>query len=251
MALRARLRRGKRLSALAVSLLICLPPHLICRLLRQSSPWPSRFLALAARSVGARVRIEGQPLGHDAFYVSSHISWIDILVLGGHADCAFVAHDGIARWPVIGWLAAQNHTIFVSREARRHVHRQVDELREALTSHRPIAVFPEGTTGDGIELLPFKASLLAVMSPPPRDMLVQPVFIDYGNAAPVIAWFNGEPAKSNAARILSRTGRLAVTLRFLEPFDPRDFPGRKAIAAEAQKRIAACLLPIAAGNAHV
>lgn len=250
-AVRARLRRGLRIAMLALSLLLCLVPHLCWRLLRRDSPWPPRFLALAGRCAGAHVTIEGAPLGHDAFYVSNHVSWIDILVLGGHGRCAFVAHDGIARWPLIGWLAAQNHTIFVSREARRHVHRQVDDLREALSRHIPIAIFPEGTTGNGSHLLPFKPSLLAVMNPPPRDMLVQPVFIDYGDAAPAIAWFNDEPAGENVARILARKGRLPVTLRFLEPFDPRELPDRKAIAAEAQKRIAACLPPIARAEAHV
>lgn len=247
----ARLRRTLRIILLLCSLFLCVPLHLLNRLLRRNSPWPPRFLALAAWSVGARVRIAGKPLGHDAFYVSSHISWIDILALGGHARCAFVAHDGIAGWPIIGWLAAQNHTIFVSRDRGRHVHRQVDELREALGLHKPIAVFPEGTTGNGVALLPFKPALLAVMSPPPRDMLVQPVFIDYGAAARDIAWFNGEPAGANSARILARKGRLLVTLRFLTPFDPKDYPDRKAIAAEAQKRIAACLPPIAGGAAHV
>lgn len=247
----AKMRRALRITLLLCSLLLCLPPHLLSRLLRRNSPWPPHFLALAAWSVGASVRITGKPLGHDAFYVSNHISWIDILALGGHAHCAFVAHDGIARWPLIGWLAAQNHTIFVSRDRGRHVHRQVDELREALGLHKPIAIFPEGTTGDGAALMPFKPALLAVMTPPPRDMLVQPVFIDYGDATPGIAWFNGEPAGANAARILARRGRLPVTLRFLEPFDPRDFPDRKAIAAEAQKRIAACLPPIAGDAAHV
>ena len=246
-----KLRRTLRITLLLFSLLACVPLHLFYRLFRRNSPWPPRFLALAARSAGARVSIAGKPLGHDAFYVSNHISWIDILALGGHARCAFVAHDGIARWPLIGWLAAQNHTIFVSREARRQVHRQVDELREAVASHKPIAVFPEGTTGNGMALLPFKPSLLAVMAPPPRDMLVQPVFIDYGDAARDIAWHGGEAAGANAARQLARKGRLPVTLRFLEPFDPQDFPDRKANAAEAQKRIAACLPAFAGGASHV
>src|SRR3546814_15192511 len=57
------------------------------------SPWPPRLLALAAWSIGARVKIAGKPLGHDAFYVSNHLSWVDILALGGHGRCAFVAHD--------------------------------------------------------------------------------------------------------------------------------------------------------------
>ncbi|WP_184474009.1 lysophospholipid acyltransferase family protein [Rhizorhapis suberifaciens] len=240
-----------RIGLLIASLFACLPPHLLYRLFRRPSPWPSRFLALAARSAGARVHIEGKPMGHDAFYVSNHVSWIDILALGGHSGCAFVAHDGIARWPLIGWLAAQNNTIFVSRETRRDVHKQVDELRGALARHQPIAVFPEGTTGDGVSLLPFKPSLLAVMAPPPRDMLVQPVFIDYGDAAPDIAWINGEPAGKNAARVLAREGQLPVTLRFLEPFDPAHFSDRKAIAIEARKRIAACLSAFAGTGGHV
>src|SRR3546814_4612711 len=121
-------------------------------------------------------------LGHDAFYVSNHLNWVDILALGGHGRCAFVAHDGIAGWPIIGWLAEQNHTIFVARESRRHVHLQIEELREALSTHQPIAIFPEGTTGDGATLLPFKPSLLAVMTLPPRAMLVQPLYIDYGRS---------------------------------------------------------------------
>src|SRR3546814_4780825 len=79
------------------------------------------------------------------------------------------------------------------------------------------------------------------MTPPPRDMLVQPIYIDYGDAARDIAWCNGESAGANAARLLARKGKLPVTLRFLAPFDPKDFPHRKAIAAAAQKKIAACL----------
>src|SRR3546814_8370006 len=138
---------------LAGGLRVWLPCQLLWRLARLRSPWPPRFLALAAWSIGARVKIVGKPLGHDAFYVSNHLNWVDILALGGHGRCAFVAHDGIAGWPIIGWLAEQNHTIFVAQESRRHVHLQIEELREALSTHQPIALFPEGTTGDGATLL--------------------------------------------------------------------------------------------------
>ena len=73
---------------------------------------------MAARSVGARVRIEGAPQGGDMFLLANHVSWIDILALGGATGTAFVSHDGVAGWPVIGWLAAQNNTLFVARERR-------------------------------------------------------------------------------------------------------------------------------------
>src|SRR3546814_7743224 len=82
------------------------------------------------------------------------------------------------------------------------------------------------------------------MTPPPRDMLVQPIYIDYGDAARDIAWCNGESAGAKAARLLARKRKLTVKLRFLEPFDPKDFPHRKAKTAATQKKKAASLQPI-------
>src|SRR3546814_7349474 len=72
--LSGRLCPSLRIALLACSLLLCLPLHLLWRLLRLRSPWPPRFLALAAWSIGARVKIVGKPLGHDAFYVSNHLN---------------------------------------------------------------------------------------------------------------------------------------------------------------------------------
>ncbi|MDO7835427.1 lysophospholipid acyltransferase family protein [Sphingobium sp. HBC34] len=234
----ASIRRLLRIGALVGGLLACLIPHLVWRACRRRSPWPPRFLALAARSVGARVRIEGRPWHGDMFLLANHISWIDILALGGATGAAFVAHDGIARWPVIGWLAAQNNTLFVSRERRGALSGQLQALRTAMLGHQPVALFPEGTTSDGSALLPFKPSLLAVLLPPPRAVMIQPVHIDYGAATADIAWHGDEPAGTNAWRILGRAGPLPVTIRFLEPFDPADCADRKAIAAIAHNRIA-------------
>ncbi len=239
--MRARLRRWRRIGALAGSLLLCLIPHLLWLLIRRPSPWPRRFLAMAARSVGARPTIVGAPLPADVFFVANHLSWIDILALGGTTGTAFVARDGIAAWPVIGWLAAQNRTIFVARDRRGTLGDQLESLRAAMAGHQPVTLFPEGTTNDGTVLLPFKPALLAVMIPPPRPVLIQPVHIDYGAATTDIAWFGDEPAGVNAIRILGRAGTLPVMLRFLEPFDPVALGDRKAVAAEAQKRIAASL----------
>lgn len=226
---------------MAASLLICLIPHLLWRAMGRRSPWPPRFLALAARAVGARVRIEGHPFHGDSFIIANHVSWVDILALGGATGAAFVAHDGIAGWPVVGWLAAQNNTLFVARDRRGALTGQIHALRRALAGHQPVALFPEGTTGDGRDLLPFKPSLLAVLLPPPRAVMIQPVHIDYGAAATQIAWHSDEPAGANMKRVLERPGQLAVTLRFLEPFDPTLCPDRKQLAALARERISASL----------
>lgn len=235
------LRRAIRIAALAASLLACLIPHLLWRLSGRRSPWPRLFLAMAARSIGARVRTAGRPPGGDIFLLANHVSWIDILALGGATGAAFVAHDGIARWPVVGWLAAQNNTLFVARERRGALTGQIDALREAMLGHQPVALFPEGTTSDGSGLLPFKPSLLAVLLPPPRAVLIQPVHIDYGAATADIAWHGDEPAGANAWRMLARGGRMDVVLRFLEPFDPAACADRKIIAATARERIAASI----------
>ncbi|MBG6117233.1 lyso-ornithine lipid acyltransferase [Sphingobium sp. AEW010] len=238
-----------RIAALIASLLLCLPPHLLWRVLRRPSPWPRRFLGVAARAVGVRVRIAGQPHGGDMFLLANHVSWIDILVMGGATGAAFVAHDGIARWPVVGWLAAQNNTLFVARERRGALSGQIDALRAAMLGHQPVALFPEGTTSDGSGLLPFKPSLLAVLLPPPRAVLIQPVHIDYGAATSAIAWHGDEPAGANAWRVLGRKGRLDVTLRFLPPFDPADCADRKVIAATARGAIAASIAQNASDSA--
>lgn len=226
---------------LMACLMACLIPHLACRLFRLPSSWPSRFLAMAARAAGARAIVAGRPLTGDVFFVANHVSWVDILVLAGRTGTAFVAHDGIAGWPVVGWLAAQNNTIFVNRSRRGDINGQLDLLRTAMARHQPVTLFPEGTTSDGSALLPFKPSLFAVMIPPPRAVMVQPVHIDYGAATPDIAWHGNESAGANAKRLLAREGVLPVTLRFLEPFDPLAFADRKAIAIESQKRIAASI----------
>jgi 1-acyl-sn-glycerol-3-phosphate acyltransferase len=244
----AGLRRAARIAALVASLLLCLAPHLLCHLLRRRSPWPRRFLALAARSCGARVRIEGRPHGGDMFLLANHVSWIDILALGGATGAAFVSHDGVAGWPVIGWLAAQNNTLFVTRERRGALSGQIEALRSAMLGHQPVALFPEGTTSDGSGLLPFKPSLLAVLLPPPRPVMIQPVHIDYGSATADIAWYADEPAGANARRVLGRRGTLPVTLRFLESFDPASCGDRKAIAARAHAAIAQSVAAAQAGH---
>jgi len=172
------------------------------------------------------------------FLLANHVSWIDILALAGATGAAFVAKDDIARWPMIGWLAAQNNTLFVARERRGALAGQIAALRAAMLGHQPVALFPEGTTSDGSGLLTFKPTLLAVLLPPPRAVMIQPVHIDYGAATADIAWHGDEPAGANAMRILGRKGPLPVTLRFLEPFDPVQCADRKVIAAMARARIA-------------
>ena len=231
-----------RVARLALALLIHVPLHYLFGLVRLPSPWPRLFLASAARIAGAKVRRVGTPLKRDVFYVSNHVSWIDILALGGASGTAFVAKAEIGASPLVGWLAGLNRTVYVKRENRMGVAEQINQLRDALAETWAVTVFPEGTTTDGKSLLPFKTPMLRVLEPPPPGVMVQPVVLDYGAAAEDIAWIGQERGLNNAKRVLARKQRFRLRVHFLEPFDPRDFPGRKAIAAESRRRIEEALV---------
>lgn len=203
------------------------------------SPWPPRFLGLVARIVGARPVIIGTPLRHNAVFVSNHLSWIDILLLSGATGTAFVATAELRDAPLVGWLCTLNNTIFVSRTDRMAVQAQVALIRRALAQGWPVTLFPEGTTGDGETILPFKASLLAALDPPPHGLVIQPVRIDYGAATSELAWIGEETGRDHATRVLRRRGTFRPALHFCDPFDPAVFGDRKTIAAEARQRIEA------------
>lgn len=235
------MRRAARAGAILAGLLTCLPLHYLYRIAGRPSPWPRRFLFWAGRVAGMRAHVVGSPRPSNVLFVANHLSWLDILLIAGASGAAFVSKDEVARWPVIGWLARLNNTIFVARTERGAVRGQADALRSALASGLPVALFPEGTTEGGHFVLPFRASLLSSIFPPLPGLVVQPVAIDYGSAGRAIAWVGREPAKSNVRRILSRPGPTPVTLRFLDPIDPAEVPDRKALAALARERIVAAL----------
>lgn len=204
----------------------------------RQSPWRRRFLRGAAAIAGARIQVVGEQPPPSCLLLANHSSWLDILVLSGATGCAFVSKDKLGH-PLIHWLADQNHTIYVDRSARRSVGDQVAAIRTALVeARRPIALFPEGTTGPGDCVLPFRPSLLAAVAPAPPDSVVQPVAIDYGAASTELAWY-GEDAMTNALRILGRRGTFAVTVKLLDPLPASD--DRKLLATMAQQRIADAL----------
>lgn len=232
------LRALARFVALLLACIACVIAHGATRAICQRSHWPRRFLRLVARICGAVVETHGRPLDRDVLFVSNHLSWLDIPIIAGATGTAFVARADLREWPVVGWLSSLNNTVYVDRGNRLGVHGQVGAVRDALAHHQPVAIFPEGTTSGGDGLLPFKPSLLEVVAPPPRAIRVQPLFLDYG-AARDLAWVGEEPALANAWRVLSRPGNFIVRLACLEPFDPLATGDRKAIAAEARRRILA------------
>ncbi len=228
-----------RVAAMAAGLIFCIPLHYLWKLFGARSIWPQIFLAYAGYCAGLRVRTEGRPLTGSVLFVANHVSWLDILALGGATRAVFVSRDDVAGWPLVGWIASLNDTLYVARQARREVHLQADQLRRALGSGRAVALFPEGTT-DHL-MMPFRPSLFASLFPPLPGVRVQPVVIDYGPVTGEIAWMGEEPAGANAGRILDRKGRIPVRLRFLASIDPETAGDRKRLAAQAQSEVAEAL----------
>jgi 1-acyl-sn-glycerol-3-phosphate acyltransferase len=207
---------------IALPLAILLPLHLVWHLLKLPSPWAMLFLRISTRALGARVTVYGQPLRKDVFFVANHISWHDIPILAGITGTSFVAQDGVRAWPII-------------------VAQQVAELRQAIAENWSVTLFPEGTTSDGLGLLPFKQSLFATLAPPPKPMMIQPVLLDFGNDGRDIAWIGEETGWESAWRAFTRPGSYNVGVHFLEPFDPGALADRKLVCALARARLAEAL----------
>jgi 1-acyl-sn-glycerol-3-phosphate acyltransferase len=136
--------------------------------------WSQRMLS----AMGVRLRCTGaDAAAGPLLWVANHLSWLDILVMNAVQPARFVSKADVKHWPVLGALVAGAGTLFIERESRRDAMRVVHHMAEALGAGDVVAVFPEGTTGDGQAVLPFHANLLqaAIATHVP----VQPVALAY------------------------------------------------------------------------
>jgi 1-acyl-sn-glycerol-3-phosphate acyltransferase len=136
--------------------------------------WASHVLAV----LGVQLEVRGQPPAQGPLLlVANHISWLDIEVMHAACYCRFVSKDDVRRWPLIGRLAEGAGTLFIERESRRDALRVVHHMADSLRSGDVLAIFPEGTTTNGIALLPFHANLLQAAIA--ADAPVQPMALTY------------------------------------------------------------------------
>lgn len=194
---------------------------------------------------GLRVEVHGTPLPEaGTLFIANHISWTDIPVLGRVLESGFVAKGDIRGWPIIGRLTAAYGCLFVERERRGKAGDQAAALASHLEEDRGIILFPEGTTGLGEGVLPFRSSLFALV-PGVMDgsARVQPVTLRYCRAdgsalSPdeqrAVAWIGDDELLPHAAG-LSRMGGLVAQVWFEEPVLGSD---RKALARACEAAVA-------------
>ena len=221
---------------MAVWLCACVPLYYLFRGLRLHNPWPRIFLGGIAWIGGIDVTVQGERVRRGAFLLANHVSWLDIPGIAAASGSAFIAHDGLAQIAPLRVLCEMNDTVFVARHDRTSVARQVEAVRAAIRDTGALTIFPEGTTSDGTGILPFKSSLLAALDPLPQGIVVQPVWLDYGDAAE-IAWVGDEPGLENFKRLMARTKPLRLTVHFLPPLTGEALTNRKTIAKAAREAI--------------
>jgi 1-acyl-sn-glycerol-3-phosphate acyltransferase len=172
--------------------------------------WSAKML----RMLGIGLHVEGRFQSGAKLIVANHISWLDIMAV--HAVCPevrFVSKADVQRWPLLNRLVAGGGTLYIERDRPRDAVRVVHQIAEALRAGDTVAVFPEGTTGDGRTLLPFHANLLqaAVATATP----IQPValrFSDARHAVSPAAQYVGDTTLAQSLWLLACGDGVAVSL---------------------------------------
>lgn len=200
-----------------------------------------RWCGQVARALG--VTVEGVGRSHDgpALIVANHISWLDILAINSVHPARFVSKADVKHWPVLGWLIGCGGTLFIERERKRDALRVVHQIAASLKQGDTIAMFPEGTTGDGTTLLPFHANLLqAAIS---TDALLQPIALRYaddgGSPSQAVVWVGDSTLAESLWKVVCAKGlRVQVTQLPTVASAGQD---RRDLAAQVRHQIAGAL----------
>ena len=213
-------------------------------------PWTPHISRIVCRAtfpiLSMGYAVHGTPMTHPGAIVANHTSWIDIFALNAAQPLYFVAKSEVAGWALIGWLARATGTVFIARKGSEAKAQQAlfeDRLR---AGHR-LAFFPEGTSTDGLRLLPFKSTLFAAFYTHGLDhiMQIQPVSLRYhapsGRDPRFYGWFGGMDFASHLLQVLAlaRPGRVEVT--FHTPISVEAAADRKHLAAASEAAIRAGL----------
>jgi 1-acyl-sn-glycerol-3-phosphate acyltransferase len=164
------------------------------------------------KAVGLSLQVSGTPRPGATLLVANHISWLDIAAIHAAAPHArFVSKADVLKWPLLGWLIRNAGTLFIERERKRDAVRVVHAMAEALQAGDTVAVFPEGTTGAGPDLLPFHANLLqaAVATGTP----IQPVVLRFAGPgadySPAVEFLGETTLLQSIWRVVSARGLCA------------------------------------------
>lgn len=210
---------------------------------------PRLWHRMVTRLLGLRIHVHGELARERPLLIASnHVSWTDIMVLGATADVHFIAKAEVAGWPLFGWLAKLQRTVFIDRARPRSAGEQAGAIAARLANGEPMVLFAEGTTSDGNRLLPFKSSLFAAAQMAlgeNGDGAVQPVAIVYTRLHGMkmgrrermkLSWIGDQSLVPHLLALLGGGG-VDVELHFGEPIAFGPGIDRKHVAREAERRV--------------
>ena len=226
---------------LAVLLLVRLIEAPLFGLHRPITPHITQFVCRNSfKIMGIRFETQGEVMRHRGAVVGNHVSWLDIFALNARKRIYFVAKAEVAGWPGIGWLARATGTVFIRRDPKE-AKKQQEIFESRLLAGHKLLFFPEGTSTDGIVVLPFKSTLFqAFFSHHLRHELhIQPVTLVYrapDNEEPrFYGWWGNMDFGGHLLKVLAAPRQGCVTVIYHEPVRVDDFPNRKTLAAYCEK----------------
>jgi len=214
---------------------------------------PHFYHRLLCKLIGIRIRVVGTPINAGGLMLANHSSWLDIIILSAVTRLSFIAKSEVNGWPLFGFLARLQRTIFVRRGEKRRTISDRDSIRARLLAGEVLVIFPEGTSSDGNRVLPFKSALVSAAELPLGNgqdafahfPLVQPVSVAYvGNhgipmgreVRPHFAWYGDMELLPHLWEAFS-SGPLDVVVEFHEAFSAESAGGRKRLAAKAENAV--------------
>jgi 1-acyl-sn-glycerol-3-phosphate acyltransferase len=197
---------------------------------------------LAFPILGIRYRVRGTPMRHRGAVVSNHVSWLDIFALNACQTVYFVAKSEVSRWAFIGWLARATGTVFIARDPKEAKAQQaVFEAR--LRAGHKLMFFPEGTSTDGLRVIPFKSTLFAAFYTHGLDeiMQVQPVSLVYrapdGRGERFYGWWGDMNFASHLLKVLAQFRQGSVEVVFHDPIAVDSVASRKDLARACEASV--------------
>jgi 1-acyl-sn-glycerol-3-phosphate acyltransferase len=224
---------------------------------RWVASFPRFYHRHCCRILGLDVRQIGQPADdRPVLFACNHTGYLDITVLGSLIPGSFVAKSDVADWPFFSWLAKLQRSVFVDRQVRSTV-QQRDAIAERLAAKDALILFPEGTSGDGNFVLPFKSALFSVVyRKTDEPITVQPVSLAYTRLdglpigrelRPFFAWYGDMELAPHMWRVLG-LGRIEAVVEFHPPVSLAEFASRKALAQFCYERVSGGVGRLLAGR---
>jgi 1-acyl-sn-glycerol-3-phosphate acyltransferase len=195
-----------------------------------------------------QVRVVGNPVRDRAvLFVSNHVSWVDIVVIGSVTPVAFVAKREVASWPLVGITAKMQRTVFVDRGRRHQTGDAVGEIVKRVASGTSVVLFAEGTSSDGNRVLPFRSALLGAIEDQSGggSILMQPMAITYirqhglpmgRQHRPLVAWYGDLDFMPHIKAFIER-GAVDALVTYGDPVPADRDIDRKAMSKRLEETV--------------